>query len=300
MGAKKASNTLRAYRSGWKAFQLWCEETGRSSLPAEPKTIRSFATWCIEEQFRLETIAIRFSAIAHYHREAGLASPIDRSVREYLSCARRELKEAPGGKEPLTFELLKKIASRLSKTPVDIRDRAMILLNFAAGWRRSEIMALNLSDVTFVRQGLRLYQAFSKTDQGAKGRWVGIQPGRQRVTCPQRALREWLRIRGRWEGPLFVRFVAGRGGAQEITRVGLNRRGDVLHLRLKSVLEEIGEDPRRYAGHSLRSGMITEAAKHGASEAAIKRRTGHKSSQTLQRYIRPAGIFDMNPLRAVL
>jgi integrase len=170
------------------------------------------------------------------------------------------------------------------------------VLTFASGWRRSEIASLKLSDVAFVPKGLTLWLGSSKTDQTGQGRLVGIEAGVKPLTCPVRALRAWLKLRGEWEGSLFV-AVAGCGA---VTREPISPRGEVLHQALKDSLERIGEDPATFGAHSLRAGMITEAAKHGASEAAIKLRTGHKSSLTLQRYIRPASAFDLNPLKAVL
>ena len=223
------------------------------------------------------------SAIAHYHLEAGLKSPYDESIQRYLTSARRHLKEGPSGKKALTYELLRKVVQRFpANTTLGIRNRAMVLLDFASGWRRSEIVALGYSDVRLVPEGLELWQRASKVDQTGEGRLVGIRPGKRRLTCPIRALRAWLEVRGHWRGPLFVRI--HRNGTP--TREGLEPRGSALHQALKRALAEVGEDASEFGAHSLRAGMVTEAAKHGASESAIMMRTGHKSSQTLRRYIR--------------
>ncbi|MDQ2775694.1 MAG: site-specific integrase [Acidobacteriota bacterium] len=291
-----AINTRLCYASAWKHFGIWCARAERVQLPALPSTVEDFAAWCIGEEFRLRTVTIRLNAIAHYHRQAGLDSPIDSAVRGFMENARRNLKEAPGGKAAVTRFHIAEIAKRLSKTPVEIRNRTMILLNFASGWRRSEITGLEYSDISFVEQGMTLWLRSSKTDQKAKGRLVGIHRGRVALTCPVRAIKEWLAIRGTWDGPLFVRF----SPQQQLTREGLSHRGEALYWALKSALEQLGEDPQRFGAHSLRAGMITEAVKHGASEASIKMRTGHRSSESLQLYIRPAKLFDMNPMRAVL
>ena len=296
MGASRAISTLRAYASGWKAFEQWCGEAGRASMPAMPATLREFAAWCINQKFRLETINVRMNAIAHYHREAGCETPLDAEVRHFLSNAKRVLKEQPGGKAPVTVSHLQQIARNLSGSPVEIRNRAMILLQFAAGWRRSEVVQLQLSDVKFVRQGLTLWLRSSKEDQEAKGELVGIEYGKRELTCPVRALKQWLRIRGRWEGPLFVRLTPGHN----LTRTALNGRGEVLHLALKGALEAIGEDPDKFGSHSLRAGMITAAAEAGASESSIMMRTCHHDAKTLRRYIRPTRIFKFNPLKGVL
>jgi integrase len=296
MQARKALNTRRAYAHAWKHFIAWCEAVERSWLPADPQTVQDFATWCIMQNYRLSTVAIRMSAIGHYHHDAGLETPYDASVRRYLLNAKRDLKEEPAGKAALTYELLRQMAWRFPETPVGIRNKAMILLQFAAGWRRSEVVALRHADVHFVPQGVALWQRSSKVDQTGEGRLVGIERGRRVVTCPVLALERWFDVRGHWDGPLFVRM--GPSGA--FTRQGLEPRGETLHNALKRMLARIGEDPERFGSHSLRAGMITEAAKHGASESAIKQRTGHKCSETLQKYIRPANIFEFNPLKGVL
>jgi integrase len=296
--AEHALNTRRAYASAWKAFTTWCEAVGLDPLPATPQTVRDFLTWCIGRGYRIETLAIRASAIAYYHRGAGACpNPVDGSVRHYVSQARREIKEQPRCKRAVTIEILRRIGSRLSSSnPVDIRNRALILLCFAAGWRRSEIVALETSDVRFVGNGVELWQRSSKSDQRAEGRLVGIQPGRRANTCPVRALQEWLPIRGDWDGPLFVRF----DPRCRITNIRLAPCGQSLNQMLKASLAAIGENASNYGAHSLRAGMVTEASKHGASEASIMQRTGHRSSRTLQRYIRPATAFDFNPLKDVL
>ncbi|HZQ53292.1 MAG TPA: tyrosine-type recombinase/integrase [Bryobacteraceae bacterium] len=296
MRSDRALCTRRAYASGWKAFCAWCAEARRSSLPADPKTVRNFAVWCINEKYRLATVLVRLNAIAHYHREADFASPIDKSVRNLLTRARRDLKEVPRKKAALTYDNLCRVLRTIPNTRIGIRNRAMLTLTFAGGFRRSEVVALQLADLQFVPQGMTIYVASSKTDQTAQGAIVGIEPGKRLLTCPVRALEKWLEIRGKWQGPLFVRMTPH----QTITGHALHERGEVIHTMLKRALEKIGENAADYGAHSLRAGMITEAARHGASEVAIKSRTRHKCSAVLQGYIRPATVFEFNPLKAVL
>lgn len=294
--AKHSANTRDAYARGWRVFSEWCAAAHESALPAAPETLRHFATWCITEGYRLGTVTLRLSAIAWRHTDAGFASPVDASVREYLRQARRDLRERPAGKAALSYPLLQKIVSAIPDTPIGVRNRAMILLGFASGWRRSEILPLHSDDLAFVREGLELWQRASKTDQEGEGRAVGIQPGARASTCPVKAVRDWMALRGDWRGPVFVRFTA----QHRMTREGLDPASEVLHHELKKLLDRAGVDARAYGAHSLRAGMITEAAKNGASEAAIMQRTGHRKSSTLQRYIRPATCFAFNPLRGVL
>ena len=294
--ARLAPNTRSAYRSAWRAFSIWCETAGLQALPATARTVQDFSTWCFSFGYRLETVSLRIRAIAHYHRSAGYEAPIDRELQRHMADAKRHLKERPGGKAALTYELLRRMVGRLGDTRLGCRNRAMLLLGFACGWRRSEVVSLEYRDVRFVPRGMEIWLGASKTDQIGAGRLVGIEPGRRALTCPVRALREWLAVRGHWEGPLFVKFTPWR----ELVREPLSPRGVVLYEMVKKLAAAVGEDAKRYGAHSLRAGMITEAARHGASESAIMQRTGHRSSQTLRRYIRPATAFDFNPLAGVL
>ncbi len=196
--AHRAANTLIAYQSAWRSFARWCEAAERQVFPAESQTVQDFSTWCFDQGYRLETVFLRMSAIRYIHREEGHQSPIDKRLREHLANARRHLKEKPGGKAALSYDLLRRIARRFSDNPIGVRNRAMILLGFASGWRRSEIVSLHSSDIRFVPRGMELWLASSKTDQTGTGRLVGIEPGRHELTCPLRALRQWIECRGNW------------------------------------------------------------------------------------------------------
>ena len=296
MKAGLATNTQIAYASAWKIFVAWCDRAQRESLPASEETLLEFAAWSISEGFRLQTVTARLCGVAHHHREAGFASPLGAQVSAFMVKAKRDRKEEPRGKSAVTRFHIVEIAKRLKDNPIDVRNRTMILLAFVSGWRRSEVSVLQYADVQFVKEGMTLWLRSSKTDQQAKGRSVGVHKGRSALTCPVRAMKEWLKIRGHWDGPLFVRFTP----VGAMTRDGLDGRGQVLYNALKEALNDLGEDPRRFGAHSLRAGMVTEASKAGATEASIMRSTGHSTSAMLQRYIRPAKLFDMNPMRGVL
>jgi integrase len=296
-----SANTQINYRSGWKHFELWCAAAGVPALPATPGSVRNFVTWCIAEGYRLETIIVRTSAISYYHHLSGAVSPVDESVRSYITQAKRHTREQPRGVTAVTADMVRRIAYKLSNNsddPIAVRNLAMILLCFAAGWRRSELVSLQMSDVRYTPQGVTLWLRSSKTDQIGEGRLVGIHPGSNELTCPIAALDKWLALRGCWDGPLFVRFTPGR--ERKLTHRGLEPSGSKLYYLLKQALRQIGENPKNFGAHSLRSGMITEAAQHGASEHSIMQRTGHRSSEMIRRYIRPATAFAFNPMRGVL
>ncbi len=219
---------------------------------------------------------------------------MDRSVRDLMRDAARGLQEKSGDKLALTPKQLRRvIAAQEEDTPTGLRNRAMLLLTFALGWRRNEMASLDLADVTFAENALIVRLGASKTDQEGKGREVRIPAGKREATCPLRLLRAWLRKRGKWPGPLFCGCTK-TGVCQ--TRI----RGNVVCYVLKRALERIGEDPAPYGAHSLRAGMITAAAEKGATETAIMQRTGQRSHRTLAAYVRPARAFRLNPLKGVL
>lgn len=296
LGAALSRNTMRGYRCSWNSFSRWCREAGVQSLPATPQTCIDHAAWCIAEKRRVETVLLRLKAIHFYHQQRKLTSPVDQSVREFMRNAKRELRERPQGKHAITPEHLKSISKSLLARggTKDIRDRAILLLCFACGWRCSELVSLDLRDVRWVDDGIILWLGKSKTDQEGRGRSVGIQHGSRELTCPIKALEKWLEARGRWAGPLFTQLFAYGG----LTERRLDSDG--VRKAVKRSLELIGEDPTHFGAHSLRVGMITAAVEAGATETSVMQRTGHRQYETLLRYVRPAQAFRANPLKGVL
>jgi integrase len=175
------------------------------------------------------------------------------------------------------------------------RDRALLLLGFASSLRRSELAALQVSDVEEVRQGLVVRLARSKTDQTGAGRELGVHRGSHGVTCPVRALVRWLVERGRWPGPLFCTVDSRRGAVLHRAMTGAS-----IATAIKAACVRAGLDPSRYAGHSLRAGCATAASANGASELAIMGRTGHRSVAMVGRYVRHGSLFAVDPLEGVL
>jgi site-specific recombinase XerD len=168
-----------------------------------------------------------------------------------------------------------------------LRDRALLLVGFAGGFRRSELAALDLMDVTDVEEGLKVLIKRSKTDQEAAGRVIGICFGSTPNTCPVRAYRAWVKASGIAEGPIFRQFHNQKMGDRAISP-------QTVALVVKRAAERVGLDSGELAGHSLRSGLATTAARNGVSEAAIMKQTGHRSVQMVRRYIREAELFQDN------
>jgi integrase len=180
---------------------------------------------------------------------------------------------------------LRKMVRTLPATLAGVRDAAILLIGFAGAFRRSELAALDLEDLELSPEGLILTIRKSKTDQVGAGRKLGIPRGRK-TTCPVAALQRWLAARGIAAGAVFIALDRGHAGE----RLG----GQAVAEIVKRAALRVGLDPARYAGHSLRSGFATSAARGGADLPAIMLQTGHKSADVARRYIQ-AGRLLANP-----
>lgn len=300
LATNRAPLTVKAYAFSWSLFTKWCLLAGRESLPASLDTVRLFVAWCMTPEaiegggYRLGTVKHALAAIAACHRDAGFAVPVDASVRVLLQCAARLAQEEPGGKLALTPSQLARASSACSTDALGLRDRAILVVGFATGWRASDLSILRLADVRWVERGFELYLRKSKNDQLGKGRRVGIPPGAKAETDPVRALKAWLAVRGNAAGPLFPRSLPD--GSMSMLR--LSPTG--ICGAVKRALDRVGIDSGPYGAHSLRAGFVTAAADAGASELSIMRRTGLRSTAMVLRYVRPAQAFAVDPLAGVL
>jgi integrase len=290
----KSEATRRAYRASWGRFVAWCDERGLSALPADPGTVALYLSHLADSGKKLATIQKALAALVEAQRAAGFPSPReDARVREVMKGIRRSLGVAPAQKDPISPTELRAMVRSRPATPQGLRDRALLLLGFAGAFRRSELVGLDVDDVTWGDDGLTVTLRRSKTDQEGEGRKVGIPFGSTPQTCPVRMLKGWLEAAGHTEGPLF-RPARGRG-------VGVTRLSDKAVARLvKRAAEAAGLDPARLSGHSLRSGLATAAAKAGKSERSIMAQTGHRSAQMVRRYIRDGELFSENAAAGLL
>jgi len=276
-----AANTTRAYRAD---FAAWCAAHALAPLPAAPATVTLYLTDRAKSR-KTSTLARRLCAIAAAHKAASHPAPTaDPAVRTLLAGIRRAKGTKQARKRPTATHEVRAMADALPDTLLGRRDRALLLLGFADGFRRSELVALDVGDVEETAGGLVVTIHRSKTDQEDAGRRVDIPYGGRH--CPARARHAWLAAAGIADSALFRCF---------------DRQGRLLPLRLsdKGVARlvqrqagALGLDPTRYGGHSLRAGLATAAA--GKSERAIMARTGHKSAEMAPRYIRDGEFFRDN------
>jgi site-specific recombinase XerD len=190
--ASKAESTLRGYRSDWREFCAWCERHGVGPLPAAPETVASYIA---ERAGHLKpgSIQRRLNAIAEAHKAAGLGSPTSTGmVKNTMKGIRRKLGTAPVQKSPTLTDDIRAMVDASDVGLIGARDRALILLGFAGAFRRSELVALDIEDCAFGKDGLTITLRRSKTDQQAAGRKVGIPYGSNPETCPVRTVQTWL------------------------------------------------------------------------------------------------------------
>ena len=286
----KSANTLRAYASDWRQFQNWCWTRGLEPLPARPEAVATYLASLAMAGKADSTITRHSAAIGWHHRQEGLVAPVVRDERmviaDTLSGIHREQRARPVRKKAAisAADLARMIGAAQGQGTRSIRDRAVLALGLAAALRRSELVALQLSDIDLVREGLRLTIRHSKTDQDGKGQVIAVPTGK--VLRPVAHLTAWLAVRGGKAGPLFLRLDAQGHLVDE-------PMSDRSVARLvQRYAGRIGLDPERIGGHSLRAGFLTEAARNNASLAKMQEVSRQKKVEVLLGYVRSAALFE--------
>jgi len=286
LAASKAPRTIRAYIADLRHFEVWCREHARQSLPAPSEVIADYISSLAEAGSAAATISRRLSAISQAHKMAGLESPTgSQLVKMTAAGIRRTLGTAPHQARPILVDDLKAMLAALPDDLRGLRDRTLLLIGFAGGFRRSELVGLDVDDVKEEAEGLRVRIRRSKTDQEGLGREIGIVRGRHPLTDPVAALTAWREAAAITDGPIFREVDRG-------DRVGSDRLSDRAVARIvKIAAERVGIDPTTVSGHSLRAGLATSAAAAGAPERTIMRTTGHRSEAMVRKYIRAGSVF---------
>ena len=293
----KANNTIRAYKSDFQDFHAFCFKHGLQSLPTEPKIISIYLTY-LSQKFKVSTLKRRMVSISAFHKLKGfyldMKHPI---IIENLLAIRRKYGSYQIGKKPLLINNLKLIINVIDTIIVNklkqLRDKSLILVGFAGGFRRAELVSINFEDLEFTEEGLKINIKKSKTDQFGEGMIKGIPYFQNKMYCPVANLKKWLEISKITTGPIFKRFSKGLS----LTNKRLTDQS--VALIIKEYLNLAGIDNKNFSGHSLRSGFATVAADSGADERSIMAMTGHKSSQMVRRYIKEANIFKNNALNKI-
>jgi site-specific recombinase XerD len=279
--AAQAINTTRAYASDWNQFETWCERYQLVSLPASAAVIGLYVTSLAKRGLAVSTIRRRAAAIARAHRQAGhLPATSDPRVLTVMEGIARVHGSAPHKKTALLRDPLLEVIDRIdTATTVGLRDRALLLLGFAVGLRRSELVALAIEDLSPSPDGVRIRIARSKTDQQGRGQELLVVYAEAPRPCPVRALRAWIETAAITTGPVFRRVTRTGAVSSPLT-------AQSVALIIKKRARTAGLDPREFAGHSLRAGYATQAARDGHHPTQIAATTRHQDQRVLAGYIR--------------
>ena len=281
----KSLNTTRAYQSDFKDFSLFCSKNGFQSMPTLPKILSLYLTE-LSKTCKYSTLKRRLASIGMLHKIKGYYIDIKHPVIvENLMGIKRKNGSNQKGKKPLLISHLKLLINVIDKSSENdirkIRDKAILLIGFAGGFRRSELVNIEKDDIEFVDKGVKIFVKRSKTDQSGEGMIKAIPYFNDTNFCPVIALKKWINISRNIEDKIF------------------NISDKSVALILKKYVNIAGLDSNKYSGHSLRSGFATSTAESGAEERNIMAMTGHKSSEMVRRYIKEANLFKNNALSKI-
>ena len=294
----KANNTIRAYKSDFKDFELFCIQNGFKSLPSEPKVVSLYLTQLSTKDAKMSTLKRRIVSIGVIHKLKGYYLDTKHpAIIENIMGIKRRKGSIQKAKKPILINSLKiiiDVIDQLNKQEIKkFRDRSIILIGFSGGFRRNEIVSLDYDDLDFVPEGLKINIKRSKTDQFGEGLTKAMPYFDSSKYCPVVSLKKLIEISKINSGPVFRRFVKG-------SKLSKNRLTDqTVALLIKEYLNLAGIDSKNYSGHSLRSGFATSAAESGAEERNIMAMTGHKSTEMVRRYIKEANLFKNNALNKI-
>ena len=299
--SSKAPNTLRAYKADFKDFSSFCLKNGLNSMPTEPKILSLYLTH-LSASSKFSTLKRRIASISVLHKMKGhyldTKHPI---IMENLHGIKRVKGSNQKAKKPILINDLKQIINVIDqylsnnelgeedcivsaspkKIRNKIRDKAIILVGFSGGFRRSELVNIGHDDIEFVSEGVKIFIKRSKTDQSGEGMIKAIPYFDNKIFCPVLALKNWINNCDNKSGKIFP--ISDKNVA----------------LIIKKYASLAGLDSNRYGGHSLRSGFATSAAESGAEERNIMTMTGHKTTQMVRRYIQEANLFKNNALNKI-
>ena len=281
----KSENTLRAYQSDYNDFSLFCSKNGFQAMPTQPKILALYLTH-LSSYSKYSTLKRRLASISILHKTKGhyidTKHPI---IMENLMGIKRTNGSNQKGKKPLLINDLKILINAIDqsneKDKRKIRDKALILIGFSGGFRRSELVDIEYEDLEFVSEGVKIFVKRSKTDQSGEGMTKAIPYFDNENFCPVIALKNWIEIFDLKKSRIF------------------NISDKSVALIIKKYANYAGLDSHRYAGHSLRSGFATSTAESGAEERNIMAMTGHKSTEMVRRYIKEANLFKNNALSKI-
>jgi integrase len=290
--AADASSTLRAYKADLANFKAWCLERGLDPMPSTPEIVGAYLADA-GRGYALSTLRRRVAAIARAHRMT--KQPLDTrhpAIRETLRGIARTHGEPPRRSAALTTADIKRLLAACGDNMAGLRDRALFLLCFAGALRRSEAVGLDVEQVAWVSEGMRILITRSKTDKEGAGAEIGISEGRVPLTCPVAALKAWLEQAEIVSGPIFRKV--DRWGAVHAGRLDPDAVRQILKKRAAQA-KITGTIWEPITPHGMRAGFVTTAYKNGVPDEEIMGHTRHRSLTTMRSYVRRAKLNTASP-----
>jgi len=253
-------------------------------MPSEPKIITLYLTY-LSKSCKFSTLKRRLASISVIHKLSGHYIDVKHPmITENLMGIKRIKGSYQKAKKPILINDLKLIVNAIDEDNNEknkFKNRALILVGFAGGFRRSELVAILYEDVDFVPEGVKIFVKRSKTDQSGEGMTKGIPYFSNPNYCPVISLKNWIEKSEIKSGKIF------------------DMSDKSVALTIKKYTAIVGLDSDKYSGHSLRSGIATSVAELGAEERSIMAMTGHKTTQMVRRYIQEANLFKNNALNKI-
>ena len=296
--SSKSINTTRAYKSDFKDFVDFCNKNKINPIGSDLKNISLYLTSLTHKNLKFSTIKRRLVSIAMANKLKGFYIDVKNPIiNDNLQAIKKKIGAYQRGKRPISLVQLRNIATNIFNKKISelkkYRDKAIILLGFAGGFRRSELVSLDFEDFEFVNEGVKILLRKSKTDKFSEGYIKGIPYFENKNFCPVNSIIDWFKYSGIKKGPIFKKI-------SKSNKLLNNRLTDQsIALIIKEHLLNSNYNPSDYSGHSLRSGFATIAAEMGADERSIMTMTGHKSVQMVRRYIKEANLFTNNALSKI-
>ena len=283
--SSKSVNTIRAYKSDFNHFVDFCKKNNLKPLPADPKIVSFYITH-LSLNSKVSTLKRRLASISVIHKLKGHYIDIKHPlIIENLMGIQRKKGVFQKSKNPILVNELRQIINIIEKNSTNElkknRDKALILIGFSGGFRRSELVNIDLDDIEFTKEGVKIFIKRSKTDQSGEGMIKAIPYFKEKSFCPVIFLKQWIEFSKIQKGLIF------------------DISDKMVALLIKRYLSKAGFDSKKYSGHSLRSGFATVAADSGADEKSIMNMTGHKTTQMVRRYIKESNLFKNNPLNKI-
>ena len=283
----KSANTVRAYKSDFNHFSNFCKKNNFKSLPADPKIVSFYITH-LSYNSKVSTLKRRLASISVIHRIKGHYIDIKHPlIIENLMGIQRKVGVFQKSKKPILINELKEIIKVLESVEKNedkkIRNKALILIGFSGGFRRSELVNIEYDDLEFTKEGLKIFIKRSKTDQSGEGMTKAIPYFKDKNFCPVVSIKNWIEIK-----------------KNKTNSIIFDISDKMVAILIKKYLQKAGFDSTKYSGHSLRSGFATVASDHGADEKSIMNMTGHKTTSMVRRYIKETNLFKNNPLDKIL